>query len=107
MDTIRLMADYESYPLWWHSGSHVGNLDPATLPLSSKLVDDLLSWADRYDETYNAADPAESGFPSIAAVKSFDAWGEQLWRQLQTELADQYRVVFRRAEDGMLLEDNV
>ncbi|MCG8352078.1 MAG: hypothetical protein MI924_30295 [Chloroflexales bacterium] len=105
MEVIRLMADYECYPLWWHSGERVGNIDPSTLPLSKTLVEELLAWADRFDETYNSADPAESGFPSVEAMDQFDAWGMRLWRHLQADLADKYRVVYKRRRDGVLLED--
>ena len=104
MESIRLRPDYFCYPLWWNSGERVGDIDPATLPLSQPLIDDLLAWADAFDAVYNEADPAESGFRSIKAVEQFDAEGVRLWKQLQEELASSYHVVYKRMKDGVIVD---
>jgi hypothetical protein len=46
MTTIKVMADYECWPLW-----NGDNLDPDSLPLSTYLREQLAAWAERYDET--------------------------------------------------------
>lgn len=37
MKTIKLMADYDCFPLWKSSPGEVGNIDPEDLPISYDL----------------------------------------------------------------------
>lgn len=88
------MPDYESYPLWWADDSDVGDIDPATLPLSADLIDRLEQWADAYDATLNPDDPLASGFANAEAEANFEAEGRSLWQQLQEQLKPDYQVVY-------------
>jgi len=56
------MPDYECWPLW-RDGDEIGNVDPASLPITSDLHDRLVGWAKRFDETLDRDDPVSSGFP--------------------------------------------
>ena len=41
MRRLKLMADYGCHPLWGTVDPEIGDLDPASLPLSAALVADL------------------------------------------------------------------
>lgn len=82
------MVDYGCDPLWWQEPDEVGDIDPATLPLTEDTIERLHRWAKAYDITLNWADPADSpGFESADAEAAFESEGISLWKQLQKELA--------------------
>lgn len=99
MDTIRLMADYQSWPLWWQAPHEPGDIDPRILPLSDETRDRLRKWSDAYDAILNWDDPASSGFATEAEEEAFEEEGEALWKQLQIELEGQYRVLYQGRHD--------
>ncbi|MEH2315095.1 MAG: hypothetical protein V7K35_27645 [Nostoc sp.] len=89
------MADYGCYPLWWVSPEKVGNIDPETLPLIPETIKRLNKWEEIYNAKLNWEDPANSsGFLSEQAEAAFEQEGISLWKQLQTELAPNYQVVY-------------
>jgi hypothetical protein len=102
---IKLMTDYESWPLWWAGDADPGNIDPNTLPLSAATIARLEAWANAFDATLNRDDPASSDFPSDAAFESFEAEGRALWRQLRDELAPQYQVLYYSTKECRVLAD--
>jgi len=91
---IKLMADYGCDPLWWADADKVGNIDPARLPLSQETISYLRKWAADYNATLNWQDPANSPDLSAEAEAAFEKEGISLWKQLQTELAPNYQVVY-------------
>ena len=93
MKTIKIMADYHCFPLWEASDDEIGNIDPSSLPLSQQLRDDLITWAQLYDQTLNLEDPMNSGFASSRAEDDFKAAGRDLAKRMRTELGGAYRVV--------------
>lgn len=93
MRTIRLMADYECWPLWEPEGDPYP-VEPESLPLLVLLREQLWSWAAVYDATLNRADPASSGFSSETERQKFIQDGSALQRQLQDELGDDYEVTY-------------
>ncbi|WZB62483.1 hypothetical protein WJ970_02615 [Achromobacter xylosoxidans] len=93
MKALKLMADYQCFPLWQASTNAVGNVDPQSLPISLALQNRLLSWAEKFDATLNADDPARSGFLNESAASEFRAEGEMLVRCLQDELGSVYAIV--------------
>lgn len=95
MRTLKLMTDYQCYPLWEASPGEVGNIDPNSLPLSTSLRDQLMDWADVYDKTLNWEDPATSGFTSVDAVDEFKAQGMRLADQMREELGSEFVVVVK------------
>lgn len=104
MDTnkqaVKVMAEYESFPLWQANSDGLANVDPASLPISSELAQTLLAWADDYDRTLNRDDPLASGFLDATAEENFYAQGERLARQLATELGAQYTVEYFDGRSG-------
>jgi hypothetical protein len=51
MRTIKVMADYQCFPLWEASPGEVGNIDPDDLPISHILKERLAAWARAFDAT--------------------------------------------------------
>ena len=91
MKTIRLMADYECWPLR-EPGGDPYPVEPESLPISALLREQLWSWAAVYDATLNRADPASSGFSSEVERQKFIRDGSALRRQLQDALGDDFEV---------------
>ncbi len=100
------MADYGCDPLWWADADKVGNIDPGKLPLSKETISRLKKWASAYNATLNWQDPANSpGFLNEAAEAAFEAEGISLWKQLQKELARNYKVVYFSETLGKIFTD--
>ena len=93
MRAIKLMADYQCFPLWEASAGYVGNINPDDLPISSSLRDRLMAWAAVFDTTLDMDDPASSGFESEEAANDFRIEGLALAQQLQDELGGAYVVI--------------
>jgi hypothetical protein len=83
---IKVMADYDTFPLWRSGEGGVVNIDPADLPITQALVQALTQWAQAYDATLDREYPPDSKFPSAAAEAEFHAAGERLARQLSKQL---------------------
>lgn len=89
---LKLMADYDCYPLWGQGETGVDNVDPADLPISPGLRDALEAWAQRYDDTLDRDDPRRSGFHTPEAEAAFKAEGEVLLGRLKAELGQDYHL---------------
>lgn len=100
---IKLMADYDCYPLWSMAPDHVGNINPETLPLSPEIKLRLQQWAKAYDETLNRDDPASSGFKSEDDAVAFEEEGMRLWQRLCQELGPEYEVAYFSESSQQLL----
>lgn len=87
---IKLMADYQCWPLW--DMSDPDNIEPAELPLSAETIERLLRWSQTFDAILNWDDPASSGFESEQSAAAFEQEGIGLWLQLRQELAPDYEV---------------
>lgn len=94
MKKLKLMADYQSYPLWLTVPDGVANINPDTLPISEELKAEIGAWTTDYDETLNISNPAASGFGSEAEKRLFIARGERLANDLAGELSGHYSVVY-------------
>jgi hypothetical protein len=90
MRVIKLMADYQCFPLWEASPGVVGNIDPQGLPISLLLKQRLIAWATKFDATLNMDDPASSSFDSEQVVSEFQQEGNVLAQCLQEELGANY-----------------
>lgn len=100
---IKLMAEYQSYPLWQIEDHNTDNIAPASLPLSEETILRLECWADTYDSTLNFKDPISSGFSNEQQKQKFEQEGINLWRRLQEELSPDYEVVYYSDALGKLL----
>ena len=99
---IKLMADYQCYPLW--DVENVGNIDPNKLPISAVLKKYLNLWAECYDEILVLEEPRLSAFKNEMEALAFEAQGQFLWRHLQKELGDTYKIFYFSHLTSQLLE---
>lgn len=97
MTGVRVMAEYESFPLWLDRTEGVSNVDPSDLGLNRELAAALLAWADEYDRTFDPAGPAAGGFASPEAATAFNARGRELTEAVVDELGPGYGVRYVEA----------
>ena len=71
MKIIKVMADYQCYPIWNMSPSEYSDMSPDELPISQGLKDRLYAWAHAFDATLNLEYPPDSGFKSEEAEDEF------------------------------------
>lgn len=93
MNKIKLMADYECFPLWDASPEGGGrNINPDELPISPSLKNRLNSWALKYDNTLDRNYPPDSGFKSDEEETQFNIEGRLIFEKLKEELGNSYTV---------------
>jgi hypothetical protein len=101
---IKLMWDYDCYPLWHFGGREVGNIDPDSLPLSPATRARLKAWAAIPDAKLDRHNPPDTATAWSEDEKlAFEAEGRQLWRALQQELGQAYGVVYHSSTEHRLL----
>jgi len=81
-ELLRLAPEVGCWPLW--NDETGDNLDPARLPLPADLVEQLMRWDAKYQETHDPVNPASSGFPTREAEVEFRAEGKALASSLRT-----------------------
>jgi hypothetical protein len=94
--TVELWADYGCYPTWQQDENDAvpRNIDPVSLPISSKLASDILNWGNMFDATLNDIDPFSSGFETQKEHEAFVACGRELAIQLRRQLSNAFEVVY-------------
>lgn len=86
MRYLHVMTDYFAYPIWERTpGASVGSIDPASLPISKDLQEQLLRWAEEYD----AADV------DVPMPARWSRTGAELAARMQEELGVEYRVSYQ------------
>jgi len=101
--SIKLMWDYNCSPLWHHREEDVGDIDPNTLPLSTATKDRLEAWAAFPDAKLDRNYPPDTVWTDEESA-AHEAEGRALWRLLRTELGPNFRVAYRSAKEGRMLE---
>lgn len=104
MQHIKLMAEYGGTVLWPASGQMVGPIEPASLPLSNKLLLDLRKWADWYDSFLDPNCPQDSRFATPREEADFEVEGRRLWRELDRELGLDFKVDYYSETEGRIIE---
>ncbi|MEO8117509.1 MAG: hypothetical protein ABI653_07645, partial [Bacteroidota bacterium] len=59
---IKIMPDYNCFPLWKIDKNIVENISPLELTITESLKELLFNWQKKYDNTLNQFDPITSGF---------------------------------------------
>ncbi|MFJ4346684.1 hypothetical protein [Pseudomonas sp. NPDC089401] len=95
MKNIKLMADYQCYPLWHMSPDEYGDIDPCELPISEALQVRLLRWAALYNETLDVDYPPNSKFKSEELEREFKQEGERLAESLRNELGPDFSIFLK------------
>ena len=93
MKKIKLMADYHCYPLWDMSQDNYGDIDPASLPISTELKEDLIKWSEIYNNTLDLNNPKDAGFKDKENEVNFKLLGMKLAERLKRELGDEYFII--------------
>jgi hypothetical protein len=83
---VRVMAEYECWPVWLLHPTATKNITPEKLGISQKLSHDLLDWSDVHNSTYKPDDPLRSGFADSGEEREFNERGLALARRLAAEL---------------------
>ena len=89
---IKLMPEYECFPLWGYIDNELNNIDPDDLKISRKLNSDLSHWANKFESTYLKENPVNSGFLTSSEEKEFIEEGYVLRDRLQFELGSNYEI---------------
>jgi hypothetical protein len=100
---IKLMPDYQCFPLW--NLEEVDNIDPKDLPIKKDLIDALYKWAETFDSILNWTDPSLSGFKSEQEAKDFETEGIRLWLLLREQLKPNYAVYYKSYKFHKLISD--
>lgn len=94
MFEIKIMAEYQCFPLWDVGMTGPDNINPETLPISAALAKDFQRWADRYDLTLDQTYPPDSRFESAEAHSRFVTDGRLLARRLKDEMGNAVKVSY-------------
>jgi hypothetical protein len=101
---IKIMSDYQCFPLWKIDDFGVENVSPNELPITEALKEMLMDWQNKYDSTLNMSNPISSGFKSDIEENNFEEQGLEIWQQMLLELGDSYRVKYFSIKSGVLLD---
>ena len=91
---IKLMADYQCFPLWEYEEDGARDVDPESLPISPALKKDLIDWAERLDSSLDWSDPGGTVWPP-GFWTGFNERGAELAKRLQEELGPDVQVEAR------------
>lgn len=94
MNELRMMLEYQAYPLWVIHDDGLENIEPHSLNISPSLADKIEQWGDRFEETYIPDDPGSSGFKNADEEKKFIAEGINLLAELKSECLGRYTVEY-------------
>ena len=101
---LKLMPDYDCWPLWAIENWGPGNVDSATLPLSEQMIARLYAWAEAFTQTLNQDCPPEAGFPNREAEERFEREGLKLWLELRAQLQTDYCIKYHSSEYHKLFD---
>lgn len=106
MRLLKIMPDYECFPLWMKEGnSPFENVDPTQLSISELASRQLTSFKEQYDQTLNHEYPPDSGFASLNEALEFECQGLDIWQQLLNELGATYEIVYFSVLENNLYAD--
>jgi len=102
-EQIKLMPDYQCWPLWWVGPQMSGNIDPQSLPLSTETIGKLIAWSQMFDAQLNWDDPGATVWTEEFLHK-FEQEGLQLWGKLSDELGSEFEVLYFSIAQNQLLK---
>lgn len=105
MRYIKLMPDYQCFPLWDMTPGEYGDLDPKMLPITELLKSQIMDWARVCDGALDMEDSANSGFTTTGAKDAFELEGMRLADQRREELGPEFLgvpfvILFRKDKVG-------
>ena len=101
-EIIKIMPDYNCFPIWRMGPNIIENVNPNELPISANLKKRLFNWGEKYDNTLNNFDPVISGFKSAVEEKIFIEEGKIIWKIMLAELGEKYEIEYFNVKNGNL-----
>lgn len=80
------MFDWGCHALWLDGPSGLANVDPAALGVSSELATAVRTWTAEAEATYDAGNPARSGFSNPLGEAAWVSEGRALALRLAEEI---------------------
>jgi hypothetical protein len=97
---LRFYAEYHCHPTWVTlPGAGEDNPDPHTLGIPEDLADEVIAWAEAYDDRFDEDDFTAELFSSDADLHAFDERGRELARRLAKAVGDRYVVRYHSVAD--------
>lgn len=96
MKRLKLLAEYDCWPVWDISGDDTKDINPRLLNISSELVDLLNEWASDFETTFDDEYPPDSGFSSEEKEKEFLRKGDIIFQLLKEQLSGDTEVIYNR-----------
>jgi hypothetical protein len=91
---IRVMAEYECFPVWIIRGTETLNPPPEDLGVGQDLAADLRRWAADFDSTFNPDDPLSSGFQEANDEEEFNERGRGLAHRVAAAVGSEFQVAY-------------
>lgn len=92
MPRLRVVADYDCWPIWDEEGEMN---QPSDYPLSQEIIDRFAKWQAQYNSLLNLADPSAIGFKTNEEALAFEGEGRELAQRMQEELGAAYTIFYR------------
>ena len=107
MEIIKIMPEYGMYPLWIEKSKMepFESIAIEDLKLSTSLMDKIKDWDNKFQNTYNENYPQNSGFKSQREKSLFEDNGIKIWKELQSELTNEIKVVYYSVLENKLYEN--
>lgn len=93
---VKVMWDYEAYPLWVAAG-RLGQASSRGVPVSVDLAADLQSWSDNMTSLIwgrSGPDTRKWDSPDIEALSALNSEGRALAQRVRAELSDEWKVEY-------------
>lgn len=92
-NVIKLMPEYECYPIWIsENGGIFKNIPASSLDISEKLLDEITLWDKIFEDAYDRSNPIVSGIKGDQFI-SFKKRGMEIYQKLKIELPD-YEILY-------------
>lgn len=98
------MNDWQCHPLWLQKEPEgiFENIDPAELV--PEFTERLNAWDKKYQDTFNNADPSNSGFKTTEEIDAFEQEGIVIWHDMQLLFMGKYKIIYYSQNDQKCLE---
>jgi len=102
INKLKLMTDYDCFPLWETSNGGVENIAPNSLKISEELIKSLYRWAAAYDATLNQDYPPDSGFATEEELENFEKEGRKIFNELRHQLKNRFEYSYYSQKESKL-----
>ena len=97
---LKLMAEYQAFPVWRRDCRNSSMVDPHSLPIQEDLLTALWQWSRDYEDIMVA-----NGYewPSENVRRTWQRRGETLWHELRSSLPLKYRLGLNDERTGEIV----